>query len=120
MWFFSESARTPLSAPANRTLLAPLIAPDDCGTQRLIAISEQYGAMHLAGQTYASDDSTGKLSLRQRFANRARGGMPPVMRVLFCPSRVGRCKWLVVFCSRGCDPPVLGDQDGTGTSCAEI
>jgi hypothetical protein len=36
------------------------------------------------------------------------------------PSRVGRCKWLVVFCSRGCDPPVLGDQDSTGTSCAEI
>jgi hypothetical protein len=56
----------------------------------------------------------------ERFANRKRGGAPPIARVLLGPARLRTGEVSVFFRARGEDGTVFVEDDGPCSACADV
>src|SRR5438876_1706704 len=73
------------------------IAPDQSGTNDASLLVQHDRAVHLAGETDASNFFGAEIGARDGFTNRDAGGTPPILGVLFGPTDLRRSERLVLF-----------------------
>jgi hypothetical protein len=76
--------------------------------------------VHLAGEADAGDFFAAKVRCREGLADRDAGGAPPVLRVLLGPADLRRGEGLVIFGGRRDDAAAAIDNDGAGSSGANV
>jgi hypothetical protein len=84
-----------------------LVTPNQSGTNDLVILVKQDGAMHLAGKADGGDGLSGEARGLKRFANRDCRGAPPIARVLLRPARLRAGEIGVLFGARGEDGAVF-------------
>jgi|CZKY01.1.fsa_nt_gi hypothetical protein len=97
-----------------------LITPDDGGPNYFIVGIQQDCPMHLPRESDAGDFiSAGPQGVKSA-SNRQTAGSPPVVRILFRPSRLRRCEGRVLFCAGRDDSPAFINDESTGSAGADI
>ena len=100
--------------------LCSLIAPDQCRSNNLVAIIEQHGAVHLAGESNAgnfvgSSSASGEGALYSQHR-----GSPPIPRILFCPSHLRAGERNVLLGAGRDNPAVFIDDECAGAARTNI
>src|SRR5258708_19289552 len=85
-------------------LFSANVAPDQGGTDDASLIVEHNRAVHLTGETNASDFFSFEVGTRDDLANRDAGGAPPVFGLLLRPAALLRSTGLMPFRAAIHDP----------------
>lgn len=106
------------SAPNLSRQLAALVvgahvAPDQCRAHHPPALIEHHGAVHLSGETQASNVVPLQSGTLQSAWNGSRTSSPPIVRLLLYPTNLRRSKGSVLFRGGGNYTPVLIHNKGT-------
>jgi hypothetical protein len=100
--------------------LSPLITPDEGGSNYVIASIEQDCAMHLPRESDACNSIGATSGGIESTSNGYPTRPPPILRKLFCPSRLRRCEGHVLLGAGGDDSPVFINDESTGSASANI
>ena len=76
--------------------------------------------MHLAGKANAGDLRWRHARLLQQFCDSGLRSLPPIVRILLGPTRLGRLKGLMVVDGRCYDCTRFIDEEGARTTSADI
>ena len=97
----------------------PLIVPEDGAANDLVVLVEKHRAVHLAREPDRLDVGRFELGLGHRLADRADRRLPPIVRVLLAPKRLGEVAGVGLH-GRGEDRAPLVDGQGLGARGADV
>jgi hypothetical protein len=100
--------------------LGALITPDESGPNYFIASIKQDCAMHLPRESDAGDFISAASEGIESTSNGYSTRLPPILRKLFCPSRLRRCEGRVLLGARGDDSPLFINDESSGSAGADI
>jgi hypothetical protein len=76
--------------------------------------------MHLPRKPDAGDFISAGSRDIESASNRQTAGSPPILRILFRPSQLRRCKRRVLFCAGCDDSPAFINDESAGSAGADI
>jgi len=101
-------------------LFSANVAPNQGGADDASLLVEHYCAVHLPGETDASNFFSTQIRAGDRFANRDTRGTPPVFRLLLGPADLRRSERLMLFRGGGDDAALAVDDEGASSSGTNI
>jgi hypothetical protein len=100
--------------------LGALIAPDQRGPDDLIVRIQQDGSMHLAGKADAGNLVFTSFHPGESATHGQAAGSPPIARILFRPTWLGRSEGGVLFGARGDYPALFIHEESAGSASTDI